>query len=49
MERKIKQKILTFKPLPKLELITQSNLTSLIKKSEKMRKELRGEIVGKLG
>lgn len=46
---KTKEKILTFKPLPKLELITQSNLTSLIKKSEKMRKELRGETVGKLG
>jgi len=47
--KKIKKKILTFKPLPELEIITQSNLTSLIKKSEKMRKELRGEIVGKLG
>ncbi|GAJ10457.1 unnamed protein product, partial [marine sediment metagenome] len=47
--RKTKEKILTFKPLPELEIITQSNLRSLIKKSEKMRKELRGEIVGKLG
>jgi len=47
--RKAREKILTFKPLPGLEIITQSNLTSLIKKSEKMRKELRGKIVGKLG
>jgi energy-converting hydrogenase A subunit R len=49
LERKTKEKILTFKPLPELEIITQSNLTDLIKKSEKLRKELRGEIVGKLG
>jgi len=47
--RKTKEKILTFKPLPGLEIITQSNLTDLIKKSEKLRKELRGETVGKLG
>jgi len=49
LERKIKEKILTSKPSPQLEIITQSNLTDLIRKSEKMRKELRGEIVGKLG
>jgi len=47
--RKTKEKILTFKPSPQLEIIKRNNLTDLIKKSEKMRKELRGEIVGKLG
>jgi len=47
--RKTKKKILTFKPSPQLEIITQSNLTDWIKKSEKLRKELRGETVGKLG
>jgi len=49
LERKIREKILTFKPLPELEIIKKSNLADLIKKSEKLRKELRGEIVGKLG
>jgi len=49
LESRIKQRILTFKPLPELKIITQSNLISLTKKSEKIRKELRGEIVGKLG
>ncbi|MQY59343.1 MAG: HAD hydrolase family protein [Clostridia bacterium] len=49
LERKIKEKIPTFKPSPQLEITKESNLTDLIKKSEKMRKELRGEIVGKLG
>ena len=49
LERKTKEKILTFKPSPQLEITKESNLTDLIKKSEKMRKELRGEIVGKLG
>jgi len=47
--RKTKEKILTFKPLPELEIIKRNNLTDLIKKSEKIRKELRGETVGKLG
>jgi len=49
LEKKAKEKILTLKPLPQLEIITQSNLEDLIEKSEKMRKKLRGEIIGKLG
>ena len=40
---------LTLKPSPQLEIIKKSNLADLIKKSEKIRKESRGEIVGKLG
>ncbi len=49
LERKIKKKILTLKPSPQLEIIKKSNLADLTKKSEKLRKELRGDIVGKLG
>ncbi len=49
LEREIKERILTFKPSPQLEITKESNLTDLIRKSEKIRKELRGEIVGKLG
>jgi len=46
---KTKEKILTFKPSPQLDIIKRNNLADLIKKSEKIRKELRGETVGKLG
>jgi len=49
LEGKIKEKILASKPSPQLEITKESNLTDLIERSEKMRKELRGEIVGKLG
>ena len=46
---KTKEKILTFEPSPQLDIIKRNNLADLIKKSEKIRKELRGETVGKLG
>jgi len=49
LERKIKEKILTSKSSPQLEIAKESNLSDLIKKSEKIRKQLRGETVGKLG
>lgn len=46
---KTKEKILTLGLFPEIEIITENNLQELIKKSEGMRKELRGEIVGGLG
>jgi len=49
LERKTKKKILTYEPSPQLEIIEKSNLAELIKKSERLRKELRGDTVGKLG
>ena len=49
LERKTKERILTCKHSPQLEMIKKSNLADLIKKSERIRKELRGEIIGKLG
>lgn len=49
LEKKTKEKILTLKSSPQLEIITQNNLTSLIERSERIRKELRGEMAGRLG
>lgn len=49
LEKKIKKQILTLKPSPQLEIIRKENLASLTAKSERMRKELRGEAAGKLG
>ena len=49
LENKTKEKILSFEPPPQLEIIEKSNLVDLTKKSERLRKGLRGDIVGKLG
>ncbi len=49
LEEKIKKQILALKPSPHLEIIRKENLAYLTMKSERMRKELRGEAAGKLG
>lgn len=49
LEEKIKKQILALKPSPHLEIIRKENLAYLTMKSERMRKELRGELVGGLG
>lgn len=49
LEEKIKKQILALKPSPHLEIIRKENLAPLTAKSEKMRKELRGEVAGGLG
>ncbi|TET08264.1 hypothetical protein E3J84_06410 [Candidatus Aerophobetes bacterium] len=49
LEKKIKKQILALKPSPHLEIIRKENLAYLRIKSEKMRKELRGEVAGGLG
>jgi hypothetical protein len=37
------------KALPKVQIVTQSNMESLSKESSEFRKKVRGEAVGKLG
>lgn len=49
LEEKIKKQILALKPSPHLEIIRKENLAPLTAKSERMRKELRGEVAGGLG
>lgn len=49
LEEKIKKQIFTLKPSAHLEIIKKENLVDLRIKSEKMRRELRGEAAGKLG
>ena len=49
LERKTKERIITSKPSPRLQIIEKGNLANLTKESERLRKGLRGEIVGRLG
>ncbi len=49
LKEKLRKKLSTISPYPRVEILTHENLERLTKESEKMRKEVRGEAVGSLG
>jgi len=49
LKEKLRKKLSTISPYPRVEILTSENLERLTKESERMRKEIRGEAVGSLG
>ncbi len=49
LKEKLRKKLTSISPYPRVEILTRENLERSTKESERMRKEIRGEAVGSLG